>query len=53
MYNDAPVYEVTKVELFDASNNSYKVTISTKCPYVRVGDTMTLTGSDGSSKKLQ
>ena len=51
MYNDAPVYEVTKVELFDSSNNSYKVTVSTKCPYVRVGDTMTLTGSDGSSKQ--
>ena len=51
LYNDAPIYEVTKLELFDASNNSYKVTISTKPPYVRVGDTMTLTGSDGTSKE--
>ena len=53
LYNDAPVYVVTKLELFDASNNSYKVTINTKPPYVRVGDTMTLTGSDGSSKTSQ
>ena len=53
LYNDAPIYEVTKLELFDASNNSYKVTIGTKPPYVRVGDTMTLTGSDSSSKTSQ
>ena len=51
MYNDAPVYQVSKVELVDASNSSYRVTISTKNPYVRVGDTMTLTGSDGTSKE--
>lgn len=50
-YNDSPVYKVTKLELFDSSNSSYKVTINTKNPYVRVGDTMTLTGSDGISKQ--
>ena len=52
-YNEATVYKVTKIELFDASSNSYKVTISTKPPYIRVGDTITLTGSDASVKQSQ
>ena len=52
-YNEATVYKVTKLELFDASSNSYKVTISTKPPYIRVGDTITLTGSDASVKQSQ
>ena len=50
-YNDAPIYKVSKLELFDSSNSSYKVTINVKNPYVRVGDTMTLIGSDGTSKQ--
>ena len=49
-YNVAPIYKVNKVELKDASDNTYKVTLNVS-PYIKKGDSVKLILSDGSEKE--
>lgn len=51
LYNESPVYRISNLELFDSSNSSYKATIIKKSPYLRTGDSITLTGSDNSLRQ--
>ena len=48
-YNVAPIYKVNKIELKDASDNTYKVTLNLS-PYVRKGDSVRFILSDGTEK---
>lgn len=49
-YNVAPIYKVNKVELKDASDNTFKFTLNVS-PYIKKGDSVRLILSDGSEKE--
>ena len=49
VYNISPNYKVNKVSLVDASDFTYRINLNVKS-YLKIGDTITLIGSDGSNK---
>ena len=48
-YNTSPIYKVKTLELLDSTDWTYKVTLN-KQQYLRIGDSISITGVDGVDK---
>ena len=48
-YNTSPIYNVAEIQLLDASDFTYKITL-TKLHYFRIGDAAQIAGADGVEK---
>ena len=48
-YNTSPIYNVAEIQLLDASDFTYKITL-TKLHYFRIGDAAQIAGADGVKK---